>query len=94
MLNVELGSSLLLDDEFSRALANLNLATEGGGLTWEELVERLINPGIPGDGTQTLPLVPPHPQTNQKRGPHPCYPLLSVSSFGILFRDVVDSDYR
>ena len=80
LLNIEVGSSLLLDDEFSRALANLNLATEGGGLTWEELVERLINPGIPGDGTQALPLSSPFPspKPKKKEGPHPCYPLFRV----------------
>ena len=36
-------------DEFARALANLNL-TDGGGQTWEELIDRLLSPGIPGEG--------------------------------------------
>jgi hypothetical protein len=36
-------------DELSRALADLNL-TDGGGQTWEELIDRLLNPGIPGEG--------------------------------------------
>jgi hypothetical protein len=51
----EEASSLLgIDDEFARALAKLSLAAEGGGLTWEELIERLINPGIPGDGNNPI----------------------------------------
>ena len=40
-------------DEFARALADLNL-TDGGGQTWEELIDRLLNPGIPGDGILIL----------------------------------------
>jgi hypothetical protein len=36
-------------DEFARALADLNL-TEGRGQTWEELIDRLLSPGIPGEG--------------------------------------------
>jgi hypothetical protein len=59
----EEASSLLgIDDEFARALAKLSLAAEGGGLTWEELIERLINPGIPGDGND-----PPFPQFSSMR---------------------------
>jgi len=37
-------------DEFARALANLSFS-EGSGQTWEELIDRLLNPGIPGEGS-------------------------------------------
>lgn len=36
-------------EEFARALADLNL-TDSGGQTWEELIDRLLSPGIPGEG--------------------------------------------
>lgn len=36
-------------EAFVRALENLELPD--GGQTWEELIDRLINPGIPGEGT-------------------------------------------
>lgn len=42
-------------DEFARALANLTL-TDGGGQTWEELIDRLLSPGIPGEGMPILHL--------------------------------------
>jgi hypothetical protein len=42
-------------DEFARALANLSFS-ENSGQTWEELIDRLLNPGIPGEGS-------PHPIT-------------------------------
>ena len=36
-------------EEFERALANLSFS-ETRGQTWEELIDRLLNPGIPGEG--------------------------------------------
>ena len=40
-------------EDFARALASLNLM-DGGGQTWEDLVDRLCSPGIPGEGTQVV----------------------------------------
>jgi hypothetical protein len=37
-------------DEFTRALEGLNLTGDGGGMTWNELIDRLLSPGIPGEG--------------------------------------------
>lgn len=39
-------------DEFALALEGLNL-TGDGGMTWNELIDRLLSPGIPGEGTVT-----------------------------------------
>lgn len=38
-------------DEFARALEGLNLTGDGGGMTWDELINRLLSPGIPGEGS-------------------------------------------
>jgi hypothetical protein len=42
-----------LDDheEFANAMEGLSLTGDGGGKTWEELIDRLLSPGIPSDGT-------------------------------------------
>ena len=37
-------------DEFARALEGLNLTGDGGGMTWNELIDRLLSPGIPSEG--------------------------------------------
>jgi len=37
-------------EEFSRALEGLHIISDGGGKTWGDLVDRLLNPGIPGEG--------------------------------------------
>ena len=42
-------------DEFARALANLSFS-ENSGQTWEELIDRLLNPGIPGEGSPHHPI--------------------------------------
>ena len=41
-------------DEFARALEGLNLTGDGAGMTWNELIDRLLSPGIPGEGTVTM----------------------------------------
>lgn len=37
-------------EEFSRALEGLQLTSDGNGKTWAELVDRLLTPGITGEG--------------------------------------------
>jgi len=49
-------------EEFARALASLSLS-ESSGQTWEELIDRLLNPGIPGEG-----MPPPSMTANSRRG--------------------------
>jgi hypothetical protein len=49
-------------DEFARALANLSFS-ENNGQTWEELIDRLLNPGIPGEGISQRMTI-----TNSRRG--------------------------
>jgi hypothetical protein len=41
-----------LDDheEFAHAMEGLTLTGDGSGKTWEELIDRLLSPGIPSDG--------------------------------------------
>jgi hypothetical protein len=39
-------------EEFDQALERLNL-TDGSGKTWNELIDRLVSPGIPGEGNHS-----------------------------------------
>jgi hypothetical protein len=37
-------------EEFDQALEKLSLTGDGVGQTWSELIDRLVSPGIPGEG--------------------------------------------
>jgi hypothetical protein len=47
-------------EEFDQALERLNLTGDGSGQTWNELIDRLVSPGIPGEGN----LLPQFRKTN------------------------------
>jgi hypothetical protein len=41
-------------EEFAQAMEGLGLTGDGGGKTWEELIDRLLSPGIPSDGMNAI----------------------------------------